>query len=321
MPKALIIVNPISGGFDKKVLIRKAISRLEEMGYTAHAEFTRAAGHAATLAFEAIARHYNAVIVAGGDGTVNEVASALRNSGMPLGIIPCGSGNGLARHIGIPNDVDKALDIIAHHNVRPCDCGIANGFPFFCTFGMGFDAAVSASFAHSKKRGPISYVKSAVSELRSFRPSSYRLTINGHTLEFKAFLLTVANASQYGNNAFIAPGASIRDGLLDITVFHDGNPIALAAAGLDLFTGHLDHNLIVQTFRVSATTIETTSEIAHLDGDPTTMTSPVNIHCEPAALQLFLLPHKRRFKPFLTPLEYFFRDMGLAITRPFRSQK
>lgn len=318
MQRALLIVNPISGGIDKKTLVRKASERLAEIGYSTDARFTRASGHAATLAYEAIKGGYDAVIVAGGDGTINEAAAALRNSGMPMGIIPCGSGNGLARHIGIPPDVDRALDIIAARNIQPCDCGLANGFPFFCTFGLGFDAAVSESFASSKKRGPISYVKSAVSELLSFHPANYKLTINGRSLEFKAFLFTVANASQYGNNAFIAPGASIRDGLLDITVFHDGNPIALAAAGLDLFTGHLDRNLIVQTFRVREATVETDAVSAHLDGDPTHLSSPIEIKCVPGALQLFLLPHKKPFRPFITPMEYFFRDMALAISRSLR---
>lgn len=285
------------------------------MGYTTDARFTRASGHAATLAFEAIAGKYDAVMVAGGDGTINEAAAALRNSGMPMGIIPCGSGNGLARHIDIPPDVDKALDIIAIGYIQPCDCGMANGFPFFCTFGLGFDAAVSKSFASSKRRGPLAYVKSAVSELLSFHPANYRLTINGRTLEFKAFLFTVANASQYGNNAFIAPGASIRDGLLDITIFHDGNPLALAGAGLDLFTGHLNRNLIVQTFRIREALVETDALAAHLDGEPANISSPVSIKCTPGALMLFLNPNKKPFKPFITPMEYFFRDMALAISR------
>lgn len=318
MDKALLIINPISGGKLKGDVARKVMQRLRHRGIYVDVKYTRYGGHASEIASQASTEDYSLVIVAGGDGTVNETAAALRGSGMPMAIIPCGSGNGLARHIGLAPDIDKALDVIEKEHIINCDCGEVNGKPFFCTFGMGFDAAVSHKFAASKHRGPINYVRSAVKEFFSYEPASYRLTINGETFEFKAFLITVANASQYGNNAFIAPYASIKDGLLDITIFHDGNPLQLATAGVELFSGRLERNVIVQQFSVAEATIETETKVAHIDGEPIDMETPVEVKCCPGVLRLYTAPEKKPFRPILSPIRYLFRDAGLGIKRIFK---
>ena len=154
-------------------------------------------------------------------------------------------------------------------------------------------------------------------EFFSYEPSLYRLTFNGETVELRAFLITVANASQYGNNAFIAPYASIKDGQLDITVFHDGNPLQLATAGVELFTGHLDRNVIVERFSVSEAIIETDTKVAHIDGEPIDIESPVSVKCRSGVLKLYTAPEKKPFRPILSPIRLFFRDAGLGIKRLF----
>lgn len=316
--KALLIINPISGGVDKKTVRRKVVSRLKAIGISTDTQYTRHKGHAMSLAGEAAVRGYGMVVVAGGDGTVNEVASALRHSGVPMAIIPCGSGNGLARHIGLPPDVDKALDVVEERHIIEADCGIANGLPFFCTCGMGFDAAVSEKFSTSKKRGPVSYIRSAVSEFIKYEPALYEIAIGEKIFRFKAFIVAVCNASQYGNNAFIAPRASIKDGLLDITVVHNGNPLVLASVGVDLFSGALDHNMFIQTFRVKDAVITATANAVHIDGEPLTMQGPVHISCDPGSFRLITPREKKPFRSYLTPVLYFFRDLVLYLTRPFR---
>lgn len=316
--KALLIINPISGGIDKEGLPDRVKSRLRHAGLLIDHEYTTHGGHAAQLAFMAIERGYDSVLVAGGDGTVNEVARALRDSSVALGIIPCGSGNGLARHCGMPPDIDRALDIIATRHIINADYGTANGFPFFCTFGMGFDAAVSERFASSGKRGPISYVRSAVEEYISYHPDTYRISAGNSSTEFSAFLVTVANASQYGNNALIAPQASIKDGLLDITVFHDGLPPLMAFAGVELFTGRIDKNILVNTMKVERAVIDKTGSTVHLDGEPMEMPGQISIECRKGALRLYTKPEKRPFRPIITPLWYALRDSFLFLSRPFR---
>lgn len=180
--------------------------------------YTTGHGDATRLTTDAASKGYRAVIAAGGDGTVNEIATALCGTSTALGIIPVGSGNGLARHLGLPLDVTEAIEVIAKDNIIDCDYGTANGRPFFCTFGVGFDAAVSEKFAHQKRRGKLSYIKSAISEYVSYNPQTYTISANGQILTQKAFIVACCNASQYGNNAYIAPTASITDGLLDITI-------------------------------------------------------------------------------------------------------
>ena len=238
--RCMMIVNPASGTVSKHRIIPHVCRRLDKLGVDYTVTPTRYPGHAKEIAESAAADGYDVVIAVGGDGTVNETATALCGSQTALGIIPAGSGNGLARHLGIPVDLNAAIDVIASGNIVASDYGTANSTPFFCTFGMGFDAAVTHRFANQNRRGLMSYVRSAVSEYIRFRPQTYTLSANGKLLTEKAFLVAVCNASQWGNNAYIAPEASLTDGLLDITVVHSGSPIDTAVMGMDIFTGFIN---------------------------------------------------------------------------------
>lgn len=273
-----------------------------------HIAETEYGGHASRLAARAIEEGMEGVVTAGGDGTVNEVATALRSSQTALGILPYGSGNGLARHILGSIDVDHALDVIALGNTSPCDYGTANGRPFFCTFGMGFDANVSREFANMPNRGLASYVRSAIGEYVRFRPSVYRIRTHSHNIEVKAFIVAVCNASQYGNNAFIAPQASIRDGLLDIMIIHAGNPLSRAIAGMELFTGRLNRNVLIDSLRVREATITHVPGPAHIDGEPINSPQTVEVMCHPGDLRIYTDAAKAPFKPFLSPIESTSKD-------------
>ena len=201
--QALLVINPVAGTRSKQGLEEVVSRRLEEVGVSVKTVRTSGSGDAAEFAGSAASDGYEMVISAGGDGTVNEIAGALSHTDTALGILPLGSGNGLARSLGIPQDVVEALNIIAEgHSIR-CDRGIVNSLPFYCTFGVGFDAAVSEKFASMKRRGRVTYVRSVFQEFLKYRSQPYALSIGGAVITEQAFLIAVCNASQYGNNAYI----------------------------------------------------------------------------------------------------------------------
>lgn len=308
--KVLLILNPKAGTLNKREVPGLVASMLAASGTTLEMRETRAAGEARTLAAEAARQGYRMVVTAGGDGTVSEAASGLLGSETPLGIIPCGSGNGLARAAGIPQDFALAAKVLRDGKALLCDSGEAAGHPFFCTFGMGFDAEVSMKFAREKRRGRTTYIRNAIRDYLSYKPQAYSICIDGHVITERAFLIAVCNASQYGNNAYIAPKASLCDGLLDVTVVHTGSLIDTAMAGLSLFTGQIDKNTLIDTFRISHASILRLNEgPAHIDGEPVEMGRQIEIDCRPASLRIMVPRVQPEFKPIISPLRSMLRDM------------
>lgn len=310
MPSALLLINPISGTRNKKDICDLAHKRLKDARIDLEIVHTRHKGHGAQLASDAASRGVDIVMVAGGDGTVNEVASALMHTETSLGIIPCGSGNGLARTLGISMDFDKAIDTVARNRPHAIDCGIADGKPFFCTFGVGFDAAVTEKFSNAKRRGKMQYVRSALLEYLNFSPDHYALEIDGEIYTEEALQIAVCNASQYGNNAYIAPKASLSDGLLDITVIRNGSTFDQAIAGIDLLSGNLTKNRIIDSFKAHNVKIIRMKEgPAQIDGEPLTLGRKISIHCEEACLKVLCDGSEPEIRPIITPVQAFFNDM------------
>lgn len=312
-----LIINPISGTLSKIGVDIRVPNRLRSLGYSVGIAYTQYAGHATELAREAAERGDYGVLACGGDGTVNEVARGLIGTSTALGILPAGSGNGLARHIGIPVDIDRSLKIIKEDYIVACDYGDVNGHPFFCTFGVGFDAAVSHRFSLQHRRGLSTYISSAIDEFISYHPQHYRIIANGETITDRAFLVAVCNASQYGNNAFVAPAASIRDGKLDVTIVFKGNLFSQALSGLEMVTGAIGTHGKIRTFRTDHIIIERTEDtITHIDGEPLELSQRLEIKCHPGQLKIFATRHKPPFKPFLTPMRLFMRDRHIELWRP-----
>ena len=210
------IINPISGRHNKDALPKQIRAIIDSSRYVVRTLFTERAGHAFELATSQVAEGVNFIVAVGGDGTVNEIAAALRDTSAALGIVPCGSGNGLARHLKIPLNRTKALKFLNDAVVTSIDYGLVDNRPFFCTFGVGFDARIAHVFASSKKRGFFTYLIAIVKEFFGYSAKKYRLKIDGKKIKTRAMILTVANAAQYGNNGFIAPKANIADGKLDV---------------------------------------------------------------------------------------------------------
>ncbi len=277
-PQVVVIINPHAGTHGKDKLAAMIGARLDEAGMTHETITTRHAGHA-----EEIARQYagsaDRIIAVGGDGTVNEVGRALIGSQTALAIIPCGSGNGLARDLQIPMRKEAAIRTAIMGDRRAIDHGMIDGKPFFCTCGTGFDATVSMSFANAGKRGFTTYMERALTELLNYAPTTYRLTADdGATIETKAFLIACANAAQYGNNAFIAPQAAIDDGLMDVTIVEPFTPLDIPALVIQLFTKTIDKNSNIRALRCKHLIIETDHDCpAHFDGDPVMLGKTIDI--------------------------------------------
>ena len=272
-------------------LIKRHINRAR---YDYVIETTQYKGHAKELAQKYAWLEYDAVLAIGGDGTVNEVASGLIGSRTALGIIPCGSGNGLARHIGIPMDPYKAIKWLDQSHVVHMDYGMINDRPFFCTCGVGFDAAISKSFSEAGTRGIVTYLESIIKEIASYRNETYHLFVDGMEQEYSAFIVTCANAGQWGNNAFIAPQASITDGLLDIAIIPSFTVIDIPIMAIQLFNRQLDKNRNVRMLRCRELKIVREKPgVAHFDGDPIMLGTEINIKIVPGSLNV-IVPNKPR---------------------------
>lgn len=276
----LFIINPISGHGRKQ----RIISRLEKAGYKVVC--TEYAGHAEKLAREAAEQ---VVVAVGGDGTVNEVARGLVGTGKTLGIIPCGSGDGLARHLGISHNFSKALKTVTSGKASPLDAGRINGRLFFSVCGVGFDAVVSERFAKCGKRGLSTYIREGLKTWRIYAPERYVIEMNGQTLEHEAMFITVGNSNQWGNGAKITPLADSRDGILDITVVDGFKAIELPWLAGRLMTGSAHKSMRVHTYRSQHLVITRQNEgPAHADGDWFEAGKTLDIEVIPHALNVLV---------------------------------
>ena len=276
----LFIVNPISGNGRKKRLV----SSLKKAGH--EVVFTEYAGHGETLARETEAK---VVVAVGGDGTVNEVARGLVGTEKVLGIIPCGSGDGLARHLGISHIAERALKAIRSGKTQPLDAARINGRLFFSVCGVGFDAVVSEKFAKCGKRGVGTYISEGLKTWKKYRPERYQIAIDGQVYEHEAMFVTVGNSNQWGNEAKITPLADSSDGILDITVVENFHSVEIPwLAGL-LMTGTAHMSPHVHTYRGQHITITRSAEgPAHADGDWFQTGKQLEIEVIPHALKVLV---------------------------------
>ena len=315
-----IVVNPASGTTSKEASANEVADRLRALGHDVDLFYTEGPGDATRLAREACDRGATTVIAVGGDGTVNETAKALCETDVPLAIMPMGSGNGLARHLGIPVDLDGAIGVITEGNIRDIDYCTMNGEAFFCTFGVGFDAAVTHAFSKQPGRGLITYLKSTLMEFLNFNPAEYTINTGDRVLTEKAFLVAVCNTSQYGNNAYIAPEARIDDGFVDVTIVHAGNPVAQALLGVDLFTGLINKNILIETMRVPTVSIHCNSAksiAAHIDGEPRELSDKAEIMCCHKGLKVIAPERSETFTPIITPMSNMVRETRIALKNLF----
>ena len=289
--RIIFIVNPISGTASKEHIPEQITEVVDSERFDYEVRFTEYRGHAAEIAREAAKKGVDVVVAVGGDGTVNEVARSLVHTDTALGIIPCGSGNGLARHLCIPLNVSKALELINMCQIEAFDYGVINGLPFFCTCGMGFDAFISLKFAEAGKRGPITYVENVLKEGLKYKPETYEIVDDTGTSRYKAFLIACANASQYGNNAYIAPGATMKDGEMDVIIMEPFTALDAPQIAADLFMKTLGNNSKIKTFRTRSLHIHRKEAGAiHYDGDPIMTDNDIDVRIEHLGIKIVANP-------------------------------
>ena len=266
----LAIINPVSGTGSKDKIPRLIDTVVDQEKNDVSIVMSEYAGHA---------------------HEINEVGSALCGTDTALAIVPSGSGNGLARHLRISMNASRALQVLNNGVVGQFDYCRINDKPFFCTCGMGFDAAVSYKFSNEGTRGFITYIKTALSEYIKYQPQDYVINIDGTELKEKAFVIACCNAAQYGNNAYIAPRATMQDGLIDVTVMHPFNMIESPLIGARLFLRQLNHDNHVSIYRGKHVIIERNQDdIVHIDGDPLVMPARVEIENVSRGIHILVPP-------------------------------
>lgn len=285
--KILFIINPISGGKNKSKL--PDLIKQEIKGVPYHLAYTNGPEHATQITLQGIKDGFTHFIAVGGDGTVNEVAKALIGTDYYFGILPFGSGNGLARHNKIPMEIRQAIRLINENHIKRIDTCQLNGMPFVNVSGVGFDAHIGKLFAQNKntKRGFSTYINMTINEFKNYKAEHYTIKADGKKIEQDAFLITFANSSQYGNNAYIAPDASMTDGMIDVCIVKPFHPIKILDLGFKLFTKQINKSELVDTIKATEIEIEREQEgDIHLDGEPFLQGKNLKIKIVPCSLNL-----------------------------------
>jgi diacylglycerol kinase (ATP) len=284
--KTLFLVNPRSGSNrhrDVASLIREACTWEHEIVPCGSKE------ELDTVIASAAARGVRAVFAVGGDGTVHEVAKRLIGTDLALGILPTGSGNGFARHLGLPMRLRAALRACRALRVETIDTATVNGNPFINMMGTGFDAWIADAFARAGTRGLMTYLRVGLRGFSRYVPEECELTIDGAAARHRPFVITIANGSQYGNNARIAPLASMQDGSLDITLLEHPPLLRIPMLAVRLFAGTLHRARGVTTLRGRSIRIHRADpSTVHLDGEPVTLPSTLVIEIVPRSLRVIV---------------------------------
>jgi diacylglycerol kinase (ATP) len=287
MLKIRFIINPKSGTGKKNILPGLIESILDKKLFDAEISFTQAAGHATQLAKEAVEKNYDIVVAVGGDGSVNETAKSLVHTDTALGIIPTGSGNGMARHLGIPVNPEKAIHLFNNFKFDIIDTLKVNDHFCIGTIGVGFDAHVAHLFANATKRGYSTYVKLVLAEFSSFKEKSFSIIVDGNTYEKDCYLLTFANSSQFGNNALIAPAADVKDGIIEISMIRKFP--AFVAPGLiyRLMKNSIHRSKYFSELRGKKVQLKNSTTLkGHIDGEPVIFKNDLNIDVDRLSLKV-----------------------------------
>lgn len=280
--KTVFIVNPRSGRAARAVAAVHAFAK----HHGAKVLFTERPRHASELAAAALRSGNELIVAVGGDGTLNEIAAVVTATPATLGLIPCGSGNGLGRHLGIHGSCNHALEILRTGAPRTIDTGLADGRPFFTVAGLGFEAEIATRFNRLHRRGFARYLTTSAQAFRRYSPEIHTIEHGGQRTILRSFTVAIANADQYGNNAYIAPGARVDDGLLDLTAIPPVTLVNAAPLLWRLFRQTLGRSESVFRQRAAHFAIErATPGPLHTDGE---------VHVAPARVEFTIRPRSLR---------------------------
>lgn len=293
--KFLYIINPIAGSGAAAALQSKFEPLTQRAGITVEWAHSSPTGNYTTIEKKIAENGFTDIIIAGGDGTVNQVISALRHLNVQFGIIPIGSGNGLARAAKIPMNPEAALQLIIKESGKSTDAFLINS-QFACMLsGLGFDATVAHAFAQQPTRGLLTYIQEGFKHFWKAPSYSFKLRINEQEFFIDAFMISIANANQYGNNFTIAPRAKLNDGLLDVVIVPAQSRLSLLwQLGQQLLGFHSLHQWeeSIQSKKIiygqlSKLEIQNINyALLHIDGDPATSTNSLSIQVIPQAFRL-----------------------------------
>ena len=287
--RILFIVNPISGHRDKSRFREKVAYVLKSSDIAYEVVFTERAGHATELASSAVDK-YDIVAAVGGDGTLNEVAHGLVGTDTALAVIPCGSGNGLARCLHIPLNTDKALRLLTQGRIQCIDTGTVNGQLFLSVAGIGLDAQTAHDFAQDPRRGFVTYAHYAVSNY--FHPKQETVIVTfdeKETLTCSPMLITFANSNQFGYHAVIAPHASLQDGLLDTCILERPPLVTIPDVVAKLMDGRIDKSRYLTEKQAAQIIVERPAAgVVNIDGEPVMMDAKIDVRIVPQNLKILV---------------------------------
>ena len=272
------IINPISGGKNKTSIPERIRNLIQNENIDAEIIVSKNSEDTIYQAKDAVLNNFDAVIAVGGDGTINNIAAQLINQKTALGIIPMGSGNGLSRALNIPFNLKKAIGIVLNGKINKIDTGLINELPFINLAGVGFDAHVAGKFHSSVSRGLMNYVKITISEFNNYKPRTYTISYDGVERKITAFLITVNNGTQFGNNAYTAPYALLDDGLLNVMIIHKCSWYNIPSLAIRLFTKTIAKHPNVESFSTKSISIKRAeNELVNIDGEPFQMSTDLII--------------------------------------------
>lgn len=286
--KILFIINPISGVGRQKSVEKLIDQHLDRNNFDYELSYTKAAKHAIELSKQGAKENFNIVVAVGGDGSVNEVGRSLIGTGSALAILPCGSGNGAARHMKIPVNLTKAMQVINRNRETTIDTFRVNEESAINTAGIGFAAHIAHEFSKFKKRGFSNYLKIAVRDSFKYQSQQCEIAVNGETVKIKAFIIDIANGSQWGNNAVIAPDARNNDGLLDLCLVRDFPYRNFPMMAARLFTRSIHRSKYVEIRKIQEMTLRQEKTIAHIDGEPYNMGNELRVKINPLSLKVIV---------------------------------
>ncbi len=298
--KILFIINPILGkrlGINVKGLIAETLDPALFEPAILYSDYP---GHATELARQNLDR-YQVIVAGGGDGTINEIASQLIHTDVILGILPLGSGKGLARSLGIPMDIKKAIQTINDFTVMEIDTGMANQYRFINIAGIGFDARVAHAYANKTGRGFFTYAIQTAKHLFRYAPIPVQIRTGQREISVNAFLVSIANSTQWGYGALISPDAKTDDGILDLCLLRNFPRILTPELLSRLFNGSIHKSKYVEIIPIKQAEITGSDKyIGHIDGEPVEFTAPLNISVDPLSLKVICGQQPVRDHPGLT---------------------
>lgn len=286
--KILFIVNPFSGVGRHKSIENHIKKVLDTKLFDYTVKYTEAPHHATELTKNAIESKFDIVVAVGGDGTVNEVAKAIVGTDVILGIVPSGSGNGLARHLNISVFPEKAIQVINKLNVKKIDTALANEQFFVNLAGVGFDALVAKKFAGQRRRGFFKYFKIVLSEYLHYEPTKFTMIVDGQEIKRKALFISFANSDQFGYNTSIAPQAKIDDGFIDISIVKKIPLWKTLFTATLLFSKQINRSKYIEVLRAKEVEIIRKKKTIHLDGEPIKMSKNLVVKINPSSLSVLV---------------------------------